>query len=170
MCEIFRILINRLENIANMHCEHDVWHFFKHRQKHQGQCIEKKSAKDSSLRIGKHRIVKKSEHRPPLYSRPRHTLADQGMKHNLTKLDTVEKCGKKLARLGGAMILNVGLYKCWDQQFQCVFIDSEKQLCQNKLEHRLSQKPKSSVNLECPWPWIVLSSRLFRHDCPPSSA
>ena len=42
------------KNIANMHCEHDVSDFFKHH------------LKIALLRIGKHCIVKKSEHRPPL--------------------------------------------------------------------------------------------------------
>ena len=50
--EIFRNLINRLENIANMHCEHDVLDFFKHCPKHR--------LKIASLRIRKHRIVKTS--------------------------------------------------------------------------------------------------------------
>ena len=39
--EIFRNLINRLENIANMHREHDVLDFFKHRPKHRGRCFVK---------------------------------------------------------------------------------------------------------------------------------
>ena len=33
---IFQSLFNRLKNIANMHREHDVLGFFKHRQKHRG--------------------------------------------------------------------------------------------------------------------------------------
>ena len=37
---MFRDLINRLENIANMHREHDVF-FFKHRPKRRGQCFVK---------------------------------------------------------------------------------------------------------------------------------
>ena len=40
-CEIFRNLINRLENIANMHREHDVLDLFKHRPKHRGRCFVK---------------------------------------------------------------------------------------------------------------------------------
>ena len=39
--EMFRDLINRLENIAYMHREHDVFYFFKHRPKHQGRCFVK---------------------------------------------------------------------------------------------------------------------------------
>ena len=56
---MFRNLINRLENIANMHREHDVLNFFKHRPKHRGRCFfQKHQLKIASLRIGKHRIVK----------------------------------------------------------------------------------------------------------------
>ena len=40
-CEFFQNLINRLENIANMHREHDVLDFFKHRPKHRGRCFFK---------------------------------------------------------------------------------------------------------------------------------
>ena len=39
--EIFWNLINRSENIANMHREHDFLDFFKHRQKHRGRCFVK---------------------------------------------------------------------------------------------------------------------------------
>ena len=39
MYEIFRYFFNRLKNIANMHREHDVLGFFKHRQKHRGRCF-----------------------------------------------------------------------------------------------------------------------------------
>ena len=38
---MFRDMIYRLENIANMHREHDVLDFFKHRPKHRGQCFFK---------------------------------------------------------------------------------------------------------------------------------
>ena len=55
-----------------MHREHDVSAFFKHRKKHRGRCFFGTSPKnrivknwETSLRQ-KHRIVKKSEHRPPL--------------------------------------------------------------------------------------------------------
>ena len=42
-----------------MHREHDVSAFFKHRQKHRGQCFFLKNRlKIALLRIGKHRIVK----------------------------------------------------------------------------------------------------------------
>ena len=52
-----------------MHREHDVSAFFKHRQKHRGlMFFFKNRLKIASLRIGKHRIVKKSEHRPPLWA------------------------------------------------------------------------------------------------------
>ena len=58
ICEIFRNLINRLENIANMHHEHDVFDFFKHRPKHRGRCFFPKTS-------AKNRIVKnwKTSHR-----------------------------------------------------------------------------------------------------------
>ena len=39
--KIFRNLINRLKNIANMHREHDVLDFFKHHPKHRGRCFVK---------------------------------------------------------------------------------------------------------------------------------
>ena len=57
MYEIFRYFFNRLKNIVNMHREHDVLGFFKHRQKHRGRCFFKTSAKN--------RIVKnwKTSHR-----------------------------------------------------------------------------------------------------------
>ena len=41
ICELFRNLNNRLENIANMHREHDVLDFLKHRPKHRGRCFVK---------------------------------------------------------------------------------------------------------------------------------
>ena len=58
-----------------MHREHDVSVFFKHRQNIEVDVFLKKSSKNrivknwkTSLRE-KHRIVKKSEHRPPLVTR-----------------------------------------------------------------------------------------------------
>ena len=51
---IFNLFKIVTKNIANMHREHDVSDFFKHH------------LKIALLRIGKHCIVKKSEHRPPL--------------------------------------------------------------------------------------------------------
>ena len=38
---IFQYLFNRLKNIANMHREHDVLGFSKHRWKHRGRCFFK---------------------------------------------------------------------------------------------------------------------------------
>jgi len=35
----FWYVFNRLKNIANMHREHDVLGFFKHRQKHRARCF-----------------------------------------------------------------------------------------------------------------------------------
>ena len=51
---IFNLFKIVTKNIADMHREHDVSDFFKHH------------LKIALLRIGKHCIVKKSEHRPPL--------------------------------------------------------------------------------------------------------
>ena len=65
-----------------MHREHDVLDFFKHLPKHQGPCFfQKHRLKIASLRIGKHRIVKKTEHRPP--------LTGTGYWHVVTQRDTV---------------------------------------------------------------------------------
>ena len=44
--KFFGICFNRLKNIVNMHREHDVLGFFKHRQKHRGQCFFKTSPKN----------------------------------------------------------------------------------------------------------------------------
>ena len=55
-----------------MHREHDVSVFLKHRKKRRGRCFFFKSPKNRIVKNWKtshrekHRIVKKSEHRPPL--------------------------------------------------------------------------------------------------------
>ena len=101
ICEIFRNFINCLENIANMHREHDVLDLFKHRPKHRGRCFVKKHRlKIASLRIGKHCIVKKTEHRPPLATLPR-CSSGQAFNPNqpgwpkLHKTSYVHVCAKK---------------------------------------------------------------------------
>ena len=42
---LFKIFFTK--NIANMHCEHDVFGFFKHRQKHRGRCFFQNIAETS---------------------------------------------------------------------------------------------------------------------------
>ena len=51
------------KNIVNMHRKHDVEAFSKHRQKHRrARFLSIHCLNIASLRIGKHRIAKKSEH------------------------------------------------------------------------------------------------------------
>ena len=68
MYKKFRYFINHLKNIANMHREHDVEH-------------------DVSLRIGKHRIVKKINiPHPPCLSISRTGMVESKLQTAATRL------------------------------------------------------------------------------------
>ena len=57
-----------MKNIANLHRKHDVQAFSKHRPKHRrAMFLSKHRLNIASLRIGKHRIVKKNENCPALH-------------------------------------------------------------------------------------------------------